>query len=67
MMLTNKDTIVRWSAAKGIGRICGRLEMDQADDVLNALIEVCFTPIQSDTAWHGVTSPFYKNIRDALH
>ena len=51
--LTNKDTIVRWSAAKGIGRICGRLELHQANDVFRSLLETCFTPIQGDTAWHG--------------
>ena len=42
--LTNKDTIVRWSAAKGIGRICSRLELDQADDIFSALLSTCFNP-----------------------
>jgi len=43
--LTNKDTIVRWSAAKGIGRICSRLELEQADDIFTALLDTCFTPV----------------------
>ncbi|KAM3128124.1 hypothetical protein pb186bvf_019770 [Paramecium bursaria] len=51
--LTNKDTVVRWSAAKGLGRICSRLDQDQADDVFEALLNTCFTPINGDTAWHG--------------
>ncbi|CAK65708.1 unnamed protein product (macronuclear) [Paramecium tetraurelia] len=51
--IINKDTVVRWSAAKGIGRICARLNLDQADDIFDSLINTCFTPINGDTAWHG--------------
>lgn len=53
VQITNKDTVVRWSAAKGIGRICARLDLDQADDVFIALLNTCFTPINGDVAWHG--------------
>ncbi len=35
--MCDKDTVVRWSAAKGIGRITGRLDLDMADDVVNAV------------------------------
>ncbi|PKU33648.1 tubulin-specific chaperone hypothetical protein [Limosa lapponica baueri] len=39
--LKDKDTIVRWSAAKGIGRITGRLPKELADDVIGSLLD-CF-------------------------
>jgi len=50
--LRDKDTIVRWSAAKGIGRVTGRLPADLADEVVGSLIEL-FSPRETDGAWHG--------------
>ncbi|NXU08025.1 TBCD protein, partial [Pardalotus punctatus] len=60
--LKDKDTIVRWSAAKGIGRITGRLPKELADDVIGSLLD-CFSFNQAfssnisfqetDNAWHG--------------
>lgn len=50
--LSDKDTIVRWSAAKGIGRITGRLELDMADDVVSAVISL-FSINATDSTWHG--------------
>jgi len=50
--LKDKDTIVRWSSAKGVGRITGRLPKDFADDVLEHLLEN-FTTTESECAWHG--------------
>ena len=35
--LKDKDTVVRWSAAKGIGRVTGRLPQELADEVLSIL------------------------------
>ena len=50
--LQDKDTIVRWSAAKGIGRITMRLCKDLGDDVVEALLEL-FQDENDDSAWHG--------------
>ncbi|NXM48141.1 TBCD protein, partial [Gymnorhina tibicen] len=56
--LKDKDTIVRWSAAKGIGRITGRLPKELADDVIGSLLD-CFSFCsnisfqETDNAWHG--------------
>lgn len=50
--LRDKDTIVRWSSAKGIGRITNRLGLDPAEDVLSSLLDL-FTYVEDDLAWHG--------------
>lgn len=50
--LRDKDTIVRWSSAKGIGRITNRLGLEPAEDVLSSLLDL-FTYVEDDLAWHG--------------
>lgn len=50
--LQDNDTIVRWSGAKGIGRITMRLSKDLADDVVQAVIDLFADP-EADGQWHG--------------
>lgn len=50
--LSHPDTIVRWSAAKGVGRLCNRLSKAMADDVVDAFLEV-FSVKENDSGWHG--------------
>ena len=50
--LCDEATVVRWSSAKGIGRITERLPSDCADDVVEAVIHLC-NDRENDNAWHG--------------
>lgn len=50
--LRDTDTVVRWSSAKGIGRVTGRLPQDFADDVVAAVSQL-LSPQEGDGAWHG--------------
>ncbi|KAF3700092.1 Tubulin-specific chaperone D Beta-tubulin cofactor D Tubulin-folding cofactor D [Channa argus] len=50
--LKDKETIVRWSAAKGIGRVTGRLPKELADEVVESVMD-CFSFQETDNAWHG--------------
>ncbi|TYZ57878.1 hypothetical protein PybrP1_000306 [[Pythium] brassicae (nom. inval.)] len=52
--LRDKDTVVRWSAAKGVGRITGRLPYEFADDVVQSVLEL-FVATEGDGAWHGAS------------
>ncbi|XP_047100592.1 tubulin-specific chaperone D [Schistocerca piceifrons] len=50
--LRDINTQIRWSAAKGIGRVTGRLPRDLADEVLCSVLEL-FSPRELHSAWHG--------------
>ena len=50
--LRDKDTVVRWSAAKGVGRLTGRLPREYADQVVEEVLEL-LSDGESDGAWHG--------------
>jgi hypothetical protein len=51
--LKDKATVVRWSAAKGIGRLTERLPLLCAHDVLDALVAQLHRNTENDTVWHG--------------
>ncbi|KAL8138024.1 hypothetical protein V2J09_004025 [Rumex salicifolius] len=50
--LKDRDTVVRWSAAKGLGRITARLTCSLADEVLSSVLEL-FSSREGDGSWHG--------------
>lgn len=50
--LSDTDTIVRWSAAKGLGRITMRLPRVMADDIVMSLLDL-FQDDEEPNTWHG--------------
>ncbi|CAM9714670.1 unnamed protein product [Chrysoparadoxa australica] len=63
--LTDRDTIVRWSAAKGIGRITGRLTQMLADDVVASVLTL-FSDAEGDMSWHGACLALAELARRGL-
>jgi hypothetical protein len=63
--LTDPATIVRWSAAKGIGRLAERLPAICADDVLDAIL-LLFSDPERDKAWHGACLALAELARRGL-
>jgi HEAT repeat protein len=76
--LQDKDTIVRWSAAKGLGRITQRLPQNLAEDIvdsINALLsdntfindhKQFDLSAVSDQSWHGVCLSIAELARRGL-
>jgi hypothetical protein len=77
--LRDKDTIVRWSAAKGIGRITQRLPRELAEDVVGSLLELfeentllnkssgaLDLSAVSDHTWHGASLAVAELARRGL-
>ncbi|XP_023000016.1 tubulin-folding cofactor D isoform X1 [Cucurbita maxima] len=50
--LKDTDTVVRWSAAKGLGRVTSRLTSALSEEVLSSILEL-FSPGEGDGSWHG--------------
>ncbi|KAJ4774444.1 Tubulin-specific chaperone D [Rhynchospora pubera] len=50
--LRDSDTIVRWSAAKGVGRITARLTSSLSEEVLSSILQL-FSTGEGDGSWHG--------------
>eukprot|EP00397_Hematodinium_sp_SG-2012_P004787 GEMP01004801.1.p1 GENE.GEMP01004801.1~~GEMP01004801.1.p1 ORF type:complete len:1173 (+),score=284.24 GEMP01004801.1:133-3651(+) len=51
--LSDNDTIVRWAAAKCLGRVTARLPKDFADQVVESFLDRGFSALSSDKSWHG--------------
>ena len=56
--LRDVDSVVRWSAAKGVGRVTSRLPRSLGDDVLHSLLD-CFRSV-------GHTSVLVAVLRECL-
>ncbi|KAG6747970.1 hypothetical protein POTOM_047861 [Populus tomentosa] len=63
--LKDTDTVVRWSAAKGIGRITSRLTSALSDEVLPSILEL-FSPGEGDGSWHGACLALAELARRGL-
>ncbi|CAK9328524.1 unnamed protein product [Citrullus colocynthis] len=50
--LKDTDTVVRWSAAKGLGRVTSRLTSMLSEEVSSSILEL-FSPGEGDGSWHG--------------
>ncbi|OZJ03190.1 hypothetical protein BZG36_03316 [Bifiguratus adelaidae] len=73
--LCDKDTIVRWSAAKGLARICQRLPAVFADEIIQSVLalfhdnlialndEALDIASVSDQTWHGACLALAEMIR----
>eukprot|EP00958_Prasinococcus_capsulatus_P008944 scaffold879_cov410-Prasinococcus_capsulatus_cf.AAC.29 len=53
-LLGDKDTVVRWSAAKGLARVTARLPLEMADEVVASVLDTFSAVAQDqDASWHG--------------
>ncbi|KAJ3175212.1 hypothetical protein HK101_010715 [Irineochytrium annulatum] len=73
--LRDKDTIVRWSAAKGIGRLSSRLPQDFATEIVSSVISLfgegqpgtgIDLTFVSDHTWHGTCLAIAELARRGL-
>ncbi|MFH4980155.1 hypothetical protein AB6A40_006864 [Gnathostoma spinigerum] len=51
--LHDRNTEVRWSAAKGIGRVASRLPKSLTQDVINSILASNFSRLSGNNSWHG--------------
>jgi hypothetical protein len=65
--LRDAATIVRWSAAKGIGRVTERLPALCAEDILDSVLELCSDSNRNqDSSWHGACLALAELARRGL-
>ena len=64
--IKDQDTIVRWSAAKGIGRITARLTMEMADEIIEEIMDILESEPNNDNFWHGAQLTIAELARRGL-
>lgn len=52
-LVTHSSTVVRWSAAKGVGRLAERLPSLCVEDVIDSLFDEAFGSSSTADSWHG--------------
>lgn len=63
--LKDSATVVRWSAAKGVGRVTERLPVLCADDVVDAVLNLS-SGTEKDGSWHGACLALAELARRGL-
>ena len=63
--LRDKDTIVRWSAAKGVGRVTLRLPKYLGDQIVESVCEL-MNANEDDSSWHGASLALAELARRGL-
>ena len=76
--LQDKDTIVRWSAAKGLGRIANRLSSEMAQEIISNVMDMFQQDVLetqdgnqdlsnvSNSTWHGACLALAELARRGL-
>ncbi|KAF9454706.1 ARM repeat-containing protein [Macrolepiota fuliginosa MF-IS2] len=75
--LQDKDTVVRWSAAKGVARVAERLSQDFASQILDTVMDMLSIhsvaagslydiPAIAESTWHGATLACAEIARRSL-
>lgn len=63
--LKDKDTVVRWSAAKGVGRITNRLSVALGDEVVSNILSLLNNQ-EPESSWHGACLAIAELCRRGL-
>ncbi|KAI8106477.1 hypothetical protein M9435_001021 [Picochlorum sp. BPE23] len=51
--LDDQDTIVRWSGAKGVGRVSSKLPSSFVNQVIDWILEQMHSVLATENSWHG--------------
>ena len=62
--LKEKETIIRWSAAKGLGRVVERLTREEGLEVMEQLLEDVFSELNDECGWHGGSLALAELVRE---